>query len=351
MRAESYRYLSTVGLVVLGVAWPQLAQAFSYLSCGTTPVKRASTPITLIRDTGSIAGTRALDLAYSIDRWNAVVRITPPFGPLGQAANAESIPPVSDATNTVWASPSADNPGYNGMNFNFWNQATCNPTVQIVESDLWIANNVGLLQGDVVCDAPGTAQRTTFVHELGHALGLEHESSNMAVMMTSSGIFKYCEPGLGINLAPDDASGGRSLYPGLGTSRADLAAMPWERDGADATSFVDIVGSTTPCPGDTVQFEWTVGNLGNISTMYDVRFYLSTDKSITTTDVVLGTATGGLSVFGGFSKFTTTVTLPSSTPRNSVRYYGWILDFNNGVTEPDEFNNAAFVPRAIRTCT
>lgn len=73
-----------------------------------------------------------------------------------------------------------------------------------------------------------------------------------------------------------------------------------------------------------------------------VRFYFSTDITITTADTYLTGSETTVSIKTGATTNLTTVTVPTpSTLPISTGYVGMIVDYNNAITEVDENNNTA----------
>jgi hypothetical protein len=355
--------MAAVGLTAIGVfGTAEGVRAFAYEHCSGDPVVLQSTPVTWKVLSGTMTTGAHGDVDYAIAEWNALVGMqniwssshTHPF-------ENESIPPVPDSTFSIFAATNLPAEFYGKM-WPVYNKATC-PGRRIVEADIGFQPNLGLISGNVDCDNAGVATRTVVLHELGHALGLDHPAPGWGVMMGAGdtpselgGVFKYCgNTTKHIWLGPDDTAGGRYLYPGTGTNR-DLAATSWEYIDQDETNFLDFTSpSAEPvvCPGQSVTFEWAVINLGNVAVNgFNTRFYLSTDKTISTADTLIQTWVGSSMCANCWGKQSMTLTIPwGAAPLGSIRYLGWIMDYDNQFAETNESNNWAYIEKPIRICS
>ncbi len=117
------------------------------------------------------------------------------------------------------------------------------------------------------------------------------------------------------------------------TDRADLID-----DGQSWSGF----SPTTISAGSSFSVYNDVRNIGTASSgSFSVRYYASTNTTISTSDYLIGTETvSSISPFSpGDSNWTGT--FPSSIPTGSY-YVGWIIDSGSNVTEFDESNNIAY---------
>ncbi len=166
-------------------------------------------------------------------------------------------------------------------------------------------------------------------HELGHALGLDHEFGAVAIMNYGY-IFE--------RLQGDDKNGARFLYPRSGTE-TDLSVTNAVDDGPGGwMRYVKAPSPQQAEPGEAIQIEYTVQNMGNVALNHvGVGFYLDNyllDRSYFDFPVhSIGT-------------FTRTLVIPSSIPLGDYRLYVYIDDTNN-FRESDESNNCLQNPWGV----
>lgn len=181
------------------------------------------------------------------------------------------------------------------------------------------------------------------LHELGHALGLNHEDRWLATMNSyypnsgPVGYYKEYDP------VSDDRQGARFIYPDA-TTETDIAGSALKRTGA-GTSY--LVSSTQFANlGDVVQVEYTFHNMGTQLQSFDIGFYLSTNDFISTADTLLGTNFGAWGAAGFSGTFTRSLYIPTDTPPGTY-YLGFLLDPMSAVAESVEGNNSQPMPRTL----
>lgn len=200
---------------------------------------------------------------------------------------------------------------------------------------------------------PRVTERATILHELGHALGLDHEDERMAMMMTRSGEGRFCGP-RPFSPHPDDIAGVRQLY-GDGSRIDELAASPWRWAGADRISEVhalDGAGALPPptgCVGDLVTVEYSVANLGTDEAGYRLWWFASRDDRISWDDVLLHVS--GEQAIGGERFATRQVDLRISRsllPDVDYRLGFLVAPSHDWWAERRQGNNTAFIRVPIR---
>ncbi|MCA8961489.1 MAG: hypothetical protein KDC38_13285 [Planctomycetes bacterium] len=209
--------------------------------------------------------------------------------------------------------------------------------------------------------------QTTALHELGHALGLNHENRWYNIMGQDWDHIHANGSSVHYYAGEDGMSGAVFLY---GTSSGeDLGVVHWRYTGASgeysaharSRMFTSTGGSlstfldTTYNPngeigyrvnsGQTVQIELSYENNGATTQSTSVGFYLSTNDFISTGDQLLATSTFTL---GRNTVFTTqsTITIPSGLASGTIRWVGAVVDRSGTLSETDESNNATYI--AIR---
>ncbi len=189
-------------------------------------------------------------------------------------------------------------------------------------------------------------------HEFGHVLGLCHEDRTGIVALMNS---VYTAGGVKpANPHWDDRRGIRTLYPGSGSER-DLIAYMWKKSTGDVQGCGSSMTVSTPVgmipasakPGDTVAVEFSLQNAGNRDVgTFNLGFFLSTNTTISTSDVLIGEIMGGSVDAHGRGTFTRNVSIPSNTPLGAY-FLGICLDHDNRVAESNEQNNCAVAPGSI----
>ena len=175
------------------------------------------------------------------------------------------------------------------------------------------------------------------IHELGHAMGLDHEDDVIATM--NSFVPNGGPIGRDNDAVPhgDDVLGNRAGYGTSGSPR-DIYASMYERTGAGRSDNIDS-GPFNVFQNTPTAFEFTIGNRGVVNeTSVGVKFYLSADRNITTGDILVGSA--GYSLNSGVTlNRTLNITIPSSVP-SGFYHFGYIVDPENYIPEVDEGNNS-----------
>ncbi len=174
------------------------------------------------------------------------------------------------------------------------------------------------------------------IHELGHALGLDHEDNELATM---NSIYHANAR----RIHGDDQEGIRNLYGPTGPV-VNVMASHWKRTSTSASApSRPVTAPASPVTaGTTVTFEWTEENAGSASATFNIGFYLSPDPDIATSDTLLGSNTGSTLPAGDSATFTRTLTIPENTPTGTY-YLGCVLDYDDRLAESDETDNA-FLP-------
>ena len=181
------------------------------------------------------------------------------------------------------------------------------------------------------------------LHELGHALGLQHEDrwmANMNSIYPNSGPLGYYKDW---DQFGDDRLAVRAIYPD-GTTETDIAGSPFKRTGSGTSNLV--TSPTSAARGSSVTIQFTFSNLSTSSKTFDIGFYLSTNDFISTGDTLLGTNFGASGGAGGTGTFSRTLTIPSGQAPGTY-YLGFLMDKNGAYAESNEGNNSQPMPRAI----
>lgn len=250
------------------------------------------------------------------------------------------------------------------------------------ESYWFFGWRVKIVEEDIVFDTTpggntwtsGTAKGVTYgyggnqrpflsaaLHELGHALGLEHENQVYNIM-GEDWTHTHTNWNSTISYPGEDASTGAVYLYGLNSNRPqDVAASHWKWTGTndeysthgrtgifDATraAYATLPGAAEPTyrvdSGGAVLLELTYENNGVSTQNVDLGFYLSTDDNISGGDLLRRTITRSL-VRDTPDTMMDSVILPSDLTEGGDYYVGAIVDSTNQIVERNEWNNATYV--------
>ncbi|MGZ8796351.1 MAG: hypothetical protein ACXW2F_03320 [Thermoanaerobaculia bacterium] len=192
---------------------------------------------------------------------------------------------------------------------------------------------------------------STGVHEVGHALGMHHNFKNVATM-------NYYQDYAGLYISRADVVAIRKNFPGQTRQVFDLGVYPFTYN-ADAQSGSAGNGAVTPAnvdktsvaPGGTITIRnYTIENLSNSASVARIRFYLSNDTNITTSDIDLGGIRWDPLTTWSEDTDGTVITIPANTPLGSY-YLGAIAGTGaNGTAlqiDSIPYNNTFFLPARL----
>jgi len=186
------------------------------------------------------------------------------------------------------------------------------------------------------------------LHELGHALGLNHSNNALNVMNSmypNGGTIGHIKESIPIG---DDRSGLRYLYPDS-TTEIDIAASVYKRiidpDNPNEGNSGLVTSTNIGIRGSQSTLEYTFSNLGTSSINFQISFYLSTNNYISQYDILLGTTTAWAAT-GGTGTYSATFTIPNNISAGQY-YLGFIVDGDNSFNEDRENNNYMEMPHPI----
>lgn len=203
---------------------------------------------------------------------------------------------------------------------------------------------------------------TTCLHELGHALGLDHENDEYSQMgeswthVSRNGDTLHFYPG------EDACDGAVFLYGTVNSGYEDVSVTHWKylgRDGEYSThqrtkvydssgNALTVHSGTEDDPayevtnGQVVKPEFTFENNGRSTQSPTVGWYLSSNNTISTLDTLLGTSVPTISRNDVFTT-TKSITLPSTLTRGSYYWLGVVIDKDDDISERNESNNASHI--------
>ena len=172
----------------------------------------------------------------------------------------------------------------------------------------------------------GRSSAITFVHELGHALGLQHENDVMATMNDTLPVGGPIGGANDPHPYSDDVAGNRAGYGTNGTA-TDLIVSTFER--TTPGDSARIIAPANVSRGNPTTFRFTIGNRGTVNRTTQVRFYLSTDNNITTGDTQVGATTLTINA-GATSTLNAVITVPATVAPGFYRF-GYIIDPTNAI--------------------
>ncbi len=334
-----------IGLLILG--WGSVSHAYRHSSCNGAPYRWNNDVDFQLKACSAPPGTqKAKDVVYALDEWNAV-------GGMSEIASWETGDDVcavrtGNRINEIGFVPDDAIDGALGLTLRRYSGLCWAWTdhVDIVETDVFINGQAGLHPGNPRdCNRKQLGQRTTLLHELGHAIGLNHYDDAMSMMLSSDGDATYCGSRM-VSPHPDDTEGGRFLYSDGARSR-DLAASTYYLAGADRVELNSQAGIETLCPGEAYQVRWSVANLGTVDETYSVRWYLSVNKTITMHDLPIATNVNARQTHGRFSTWSRRLRMPLKiTP--GIYFVGHIVDYDNRIWEQRGGNNFTYMARKVR---
>lgn len=246
-----------------------------------------------------------VDLEEAEEQWDYIYGMYKAVN-IGNPQSCSQINGHGDGQSNLWVGGLPNTTvGYATTLSTVW--AKINPGVpdHIVEADIEFNSSEIWHMGRTDClqtIASSKSIRQVAVHEMGHAIGLRHVKgkmdNRMAVMRHGKDLptAKYCAANSYIT-HPDDAAGGRRLYPAYLTDY-DIGLSPWWHKyyGNNAgwerfqwePSDVNSQSLSLKCPGDQVEIGMSIVNRGQANNGGEIEFYLSTDKTFTQNDIVLG---------------------------------------------------------------
>ena len=311
------------------------AGAFNFFTCNGNKVVWEE-PFQMVRNLPSMppGGSHDASVQNAVDRWNGVQGMAnmvsvSPFFTLGNSVT------TGDGLNDVAVSPRSAIGGNNGLTLmiNSW----CVLSSSWGEADVFTASDLNFA---AVSDETSlaTSGRMTFLHEFGHAHGLAHAQGYNHMRATQP---RPLVGGTGthVDVLPDDAKGGRFLYPN-GNSEVNLFASAHRRTANDAI-VANNSGTLTFCSkgGSNLTINATVGNNGTVNVTQTERWWLTPNKNGHNGGVFLGQWTNG--TFPASSVITRSLTfkLPALEPDTYFLFHG--VDVLDEATESREDDNSA----------
>jgi hypothetical protein len=335
------------------------AGAFRYLTCNGKPV-RWSAPFGTVQNLCSIpsGSPQAKAYASALSQWRGVEGMQDMVFHFGTWPSDHCSINLNDGVNDVALVESSVIDGALGTTI------VVRSCEKIEEVNVLVANLSAQSfenpdEAFAVGTCPYALSRTgqaTMLHELGHAHGLAITSAggpdnhplNFTVMRPSPPV-----PLGGGGAAvihdqpmPDDAAGGRFLYPSDKTERNLMAsAQRFTTSGIRNTAPWKTIQR---CRGETFSFRWTTANTGTVSLTSDQRFYLAPSPSAHgLTGITLATWFGATVDAQKEVHAAITVKIPCTTPPGLYWLYHE-ADAGHVIAEVSESDNVIHNPLTIQ---
>lgn len=204
---------------------------------------------------------------------------------------------------------------------------------------------------------------TTAIHEFGHAAGLAHVNTEYNVMGSDYNHVHTNGNTVNAYIGEDTGDGMSFLYGNWAAGPNDTAVVHWRHLGASGeysthqrTRMYTSGGVLLPFTtvggepryqvkkGQSVKVEFTYENNGK-GTLNDVlvRYYISTNSTISTTDTQIASMTFTTFSRADVSNTLKTVTIPSTLTVNTNYWLGAIINPLSTIAENDRSNNATYI--------
>ena len=312
------------------------AHAYTYWTCGGEKVVWDDS-FSMVQNTFSIppGGLRESTLSNAINRWRGV------RGVLDMVSKSPFVNPgstygIDDDQNDAVVVKRSDIGGNNGLTTLIHDGCFLPGDMEWLEADVQVASDMSFA-------APGETSlatdlgRDTFIHEFGHAHGLDHAQgfNNMRGLQPRP---KVGGPGEKIDVLPDDAQGGRFLYPS-GKTEHNLFASAQRRDIGTDTIVNNASGTVFSCTGGggTLTINSTVGNNGTVNVTQTERWWLNTSSAGHSGGILLGQWNNSTFVANSAHTRLITLTMPALPAGTYFLFHG--VDVFNVADESRENDN------------
>src|SRR5215213_2599387 len=263
------------------------AHAFNNWECGGVKVVW-SNPFGMVQNTYSmpLGGARELAADKAIKRWQNVDGMWNMVFKSSMVTTGSSIAQFNFQNDLAVVSKSVLTGDKIGLTMMFHDGCFFGGDAEWIEADVVVRSDLdfGKIEETAL---PGNSAREVFLHEFGHAHGLDHTQA-FNVMRAATPIPLVSGPGETIDVLPDDAKGGRFLYPN-GNDEVNLFASAHLRTSDDKIQ-VNNGGTVTFCKkgGGTLKINATVGNNGTVDVKQTERWWVSTSKTAHSGGIKIG---------------------------------------------------------------
>jgi hypothetical protein len=190
--------------------------------------------------------------------------------------------------------------------------------------------------------------QTTALHELGHTWGAHHVFT-LTDFGDSFSAMNYMNDDSGRFVTRMDAKTIRAAYPTAVQTVTDVGIFPFVFGNQYYGETYATVSHSTVDAGSTINVSnWLIQNIGtNTAHSTVVSFYFSSDTTITSNDILLGTADFGNLAVDAEGDQNTTLTIPD-TVTEGIYYIGAIVTVG-GSEDSISINNRFIIGRPART--
>jgi len=330
-------------LVMGAVMLSGAAEAAAWRTCNGKPVKWESGHFGTVRNRCSIADSGDVNASY----WNAISQ----WQSISGVINSTSTWPADrcyithgDGYNDVALVNRSNIDGNHGLTILQLDGCTWSWSTQYIdEADAMVSNDMSFHNPDESQWTDTTSGRVTFLHELGHAHGLQH-SDNFGIMCTHQARPYVGGTGDHVSVLSDDDWGIRQLYPS--NSYRNLFASAQKMNGTSATTF--NVGTTiNVCRNQPLSIGFTFGATGNSGADgFRIRMSMANQPppSGFTGGYDLGYWNGWVSADGVYSSYYS-VTVPNVP--TGIYWIYFRVDDNSLFSESREYDNVTHSPMTL----
>lgn len=189
--------------------------------------------------------------------------------------------------------------------------------------------------------------QTTALHEIGHTWGAHHVFS--LSYGDSYSVMNYINDDSGRFITRMDANTIRAAYPATAQTVTDVGIFPLIFGNSSyGETYASVSPTTVSAGGSITVSNYLIQNIGtNAAADTVVSFYLSTDATITSGDILIGTADFGTLAVDADSDQSATLTIPLSVA-DGVYFTGAIVTVG-GSEDSVSINNRFIIGRPVRT--
>jgi len=296
------------------------ARSYVYENFGGSPVRWPNAQATVHHDPKTITGSYVSELAAALAVWSNVSGSAFRFTH-GGASSAANVRDSQNGSTDIYFDNSLPPYGYAVTMVN-----TPYTGADITERDVAFNGNVTWTTSATNQAGGPVDFRTVAIHELGHVLGLLHETTNSSVMNVTGWDPAFARH----SLTADDRNAVVFLYPGTGPGPNAFADL--------LIRSIDVTPLSAG-PGDAVELTYEMQNAGTTGTGgFTAGAYLTGRLVPVAADPFVGSAAEGDLASGEFRSGRILGVVPTNLRPGKYRF-GVLLDSEGVVGERNEANN------------